>query len=186
MNKYSYPNWNNRQGTIPVYWTETDYTGLPWKTYKPYGKQGFTTQKENWEIYDKRVGGMKPHFEKEVHGLGGGIYVPEDVNKIFGYVLDYFDIAAPIYAFAKYSPGLLLPWHRDNYPTYSANKNVKVDEVIRIVLFLHNPAPGHQLWIEDKLCTGLAGSWYSWQGRTKHMSANLGETDRYVIQITGH
>ena len=180
--KYSYPNWNNKQGTIPVNWTETDYTTLPWRIYKPYEKQGFTTQEENYTIYDKRVGCMKPHFEQ----VGKGVFIPEDVDKIFGYVLGHFELKDPIYAFAKYSPGLILPWHRDNYPTYSKNKNVKPEEVVRIVLFLQNPAPGHQLWIEDKHCTGPAGTWFSWQGRTKHMSANLGETDRYVIQITGH
>ena len=53
------------------------------------------------------------------------------------------------------------------------------------MVFLHDPSPGHQLWIEDKFCNGPAGSWFSWKGPTKHMAANLGEVDRYVIQITG-
>ena len=53
------------------------------------------------------------------------------------------------------------------------------------MLFLHDPAPGHQLWIEDRYCIGPVGSWFAWQGATKHMAANLGETARYVIQITG-
>ena len=39
--------------------------------------------------------------------------------------------------------------------------------------------------IGDKFCSGPKGSWFSWQGSTKHMAANLGETDRYVIQLTG-
>ena len=89
------------------------------------------------------------------------------------------------YAFAKYTPGLILPWHKDNYPTYARNKKANVEEIVRIMVFLHDPAPGHQLWIEDRYCTGPAGTWFSWQGATKHMAANLGETDRYVIQITG-
>ena len=101
------------------------------------------------------------------------------------HVLNFFDLKDSVYAFAKYTPGLILPWHRDNYPTYARNKKADVDRIVRIMIFMHDPAPGHQLWIEDKFCTGPAGSWFSWQGATKHMAANLGETDRYVIQVTG-
>ena len=68
---------------------------------------------------------------------------------------------------------------------YAKNKGAEVDRIVRVMIFLHSPQPGHQLWIEDKYCTGPAGTWFSWQGATKHMAANLGETDRYVIQITG-
>ena len=104
---------------------------------------------------------------------------------MFGYVLDYFDLQDSVYAFAKYTPGMILPWHRDNYPTYAKNKKAKVEDIVRVMIFLHDQSPGHQLWIEDKMCNGDSGSWFSWQGATKHMAANLGETDRYVIQITG-
>jgi hypothetical protein len=106
-------------------------------------------------------------------------------DAIFNYVLSQFNLTDSVYAFAKYTPGLILPWHRDNYPTYARNKKAKVEEIVRIMIFLHDPAPGHQLWIEDQFCTGPAGSWFAWQGATKHMAANLGETERYVIQITG-
>ena len=102
---------------------------------------------------------------------------------VLGFLLIYvWDF---LYAFAKYTPGLILPWHKDNYPTYARNKKADVDRIVRIMVFLHDPAPGHQLWIEDKFCTGPIGSWFSWHGATKHMAANLGEIDRYVIQITG-
>ena len=111
--------------------------------------------------------------------------MPNSIDKIFGCVLSYFDIRDAVYAFAKYTPGMILPWHRDNYPTYVKNKKAEVEDVVRIMIFLHDPAPGHQLWINNKFCTGPAGTWFSWQGETKHMAANLGESDRYVIQITG-
>lgn len=177
---YSYSDWNNKQGTIPVQWLDTDYTTLPWRI-NPDENQGFTTPKKNYDIYGKRVGCLTPVFEE----IGKGVFVPRDVDKIFGYILDHFNLTDSVYAFAKYTPGLILPWHKDNYPTYAKNKNAEVKDIVRIMIFLHNPAPGHQLWIEDKYCTGPAGSWFSWQGRTKHMAANLGEIDRYVIQITG-
>ena len=178
--KYSYSDWNHRQGTIPVHWKANDYVYLPWFEH-PDKDQGFTTPGENYKIYKERVGCLIPKFEH----VGKGIFVPDEVENIFGYVLSFFDLKDSVYAFAKYTPGLILPWHRDNYPTYARNKNAKVEDIVRIMVFLHDPAPGHQLWIEDEFCTGPAGSWFSWQGATKHMAANLGEVDRYVIQITG-
>jgi len=177
---YSYSDWNNRRGTIPVQWKANDYVDLPWFEH-PDKRQGFTTAEENYGIYKERVGCLIPKFEK----VGKGVFIPDEVENVFGYVLSFFDIKDSVYAFAKYKPGLILPWHKDNYPTYARNKNAKVEDIVRIMIFMHDPAPGHQLWIEDRFCTGPAGSWFSWQGSTKHMAANLGESDRYVIQITG-
>ena len=178
--KYTYSDWNHKQGTIPVDWLPEHYVDLPWYE-NPDKDQGFTTPGENYKIYKERVGCLIPKFEH----VGKGIFIPDEVDKIFGYVLNFFDLKDSVYAFAKYTPGLILPWHRDNYPTYARNKKADVDRIVRIMIFMHDPAPGHQLWIEDKFCTGPAGSWFSWQGATKHMAANLGECSRYVIQITG-
>ena len=177
---YSHSDWNHKQGTIPVHWNSKHYEDLPWYE-NPDNRQGFSTPEENYNIYKERVGCLIPKFEE----VGKGVFIPDDVDAVFGYVLKYFDLQDSVYAFAKYTPGLRLPWHKDNYPTYARNKKAKVEEIVRIMVFLHDPAPGHQLWIEDKFCTGPVGSWFSWQGATKHMAANLGECSRYVIQITG-
>lgn len=177
---YSFTDWNHKQGTIPIHWETNDYEQLPWYEH-PDKNQGFTTPAENYKIYKERVGCLIPRFEE----VGKGVFIPTEVDAIFGYVLSQFDLEDSVYAFAKYTPGLILPWHRDNYPTYARNKNARVEEIVRIMVFLHDPAPGHQLWVEDRYCTGPAGSWFSWQGATKHMAANLGESSRYVIQITG-
>jgi len=177
---FSFSDWNNRQGSVPVKWQPSDYGLLPW-VRNPDRNKGFATAEENYNIYGERVGCFIPKFEE----AGKGIFIPEDVDKKFGHVLDYFDLKDSVYAFAKYTPGMILPWHKDNYPTYAKNKGAEVSEIVRIMIFLHDPFPGHQLWIEDRYCTGPAGSWFSWQGSTKHMAANLGETDRFVIQITG-
>ena len=178
--KYTYSDWNHKQGTLPVNWKAKDYESLPWYE-NPDKNQGFTTAEENYSIYKERVGCLIPKFEQ----VGKGVFVPDDVDKIFGYVIDFFDLTDTVYAFAKYTPGLILPWHKDNYPTYARNKKAEVEDIVRIMVFLHDPSPGHQLWIEDQYCTGTAGTWFSWQGPTKHMAANQGETDRYMIQITG-
>ena len=178
--KYSYSDWNNKQGTVPVHWKANDYKELPWYR-NPDRNKGFATAEENYNIYGERVGCYIPVFEE----TGKGIFIPEEVDKIFGYVLSYFDLNELVYAFARYTPGMILPWHRDNYPTYAKNKNANANDIVRVMIFLHDPAPGHQLWIEDRFCNGPAGSWFSWKGPTKHMAANLGEVDRYVIQLTG-
>ena len=58
-------------------------------------------------------------------------------------------------------------------------------KIIRIILFLHNQEPGQQLWIKNKLCVGLAGTYYGWGREVLHMAANLSVTNRYTLQITG-
>ena len=108
------------------------------------------------------------------------------MDPIFEQALDFFELDELVYSLSMYRPGMILPWHQDNYPTYSKNKQVQDPEtVVRVMVLLHDSEPGHQLWIEDQFCAGVAGSWFSWQGRTRHMAANLGETNRYVLQITG-
>ena len=58
-------------------------------------------------------------------------------------------------------------------------------EIIRIIVFLHEQKAGHQLWIEDKVCVGPAGSYFGWGKGIEHMAANLGSEDRYILQVTG-
>ena len=115
--KYNFSDWNNKQGTIPVQWKANDYQDLPWYE-NPDKNQGFTTPKENYDIYKERVGCLIPKFEE----VGKGVFVPDDVDAVFGYVLSQFNLDDSVYAFAKYTPGLILPWHKDNYPTYARNK----------------------------------------------------------------
>ena len=131
--------------------------------------------------YKHMVGTYVPNFET----AGKHALVPKKVDDVFGYITSFFDLADIIYTFNMYTPGQLLPWHKDTYPTYIKNNHGPLDTIVRIIVFLHDPAPGHQLWIGDRLCTGSKGTWFSWQGGAKHMAANLGEVDRYMMQITG-
>lgn len=177
--KYSYSNWNQKSGTIPTHWQSSDYESLGWHLHD--SQEGFSASPEDLAPYQHMVGNYVPDFEI----AGKHVLVPKEVDDIFGYVISFFDLVNIIYTFNKYSPGQILPWHKDTYPTYIKNNQGPLDKVVRIIILLHDPAPGHQLWIEDKLCTGPRGTWFSWQGDTKHMAANLGEIDRYMIQITG-
>jgi len=167
--KYSFNNWNNQFGTIPVTWNKLDYTErTTWRNHGNKNK-GFTTYDDNRKIYDKNI----------------GVLVPNELLPVFD-VRDYFDLDNLVFDLSKYTPGMILPWHHDDYPTYAKNMGVQdLDSIVRIIVFLHDPAPGQQLWIKDRYCTGAAGSWFAWTGKTKHMAANLSEVDRYVIQLTG-
>lgn len=168
--KYSYDNWLHQSGTIPVTWSEADYTEKT-EWYRHHGAGGFTTDDVTRATYANNI----------------GVLIPKQLLPVFDAVTQYFDLKDIVCDLSKYTPGMILPWHTDDYPTYSRNMGITdKNKIVRIIVFLHDSQPGHQLWVEDQLCSGPAGSWFSWSGRTKHMAANLGESDRYVIQITGH
>lgn len=177
--KYKFDDWNHKSGKIPVKWTKKDYESFSW--YRNTDPNGLTTSKKNYELYGNKVGCLIPKFEN----MSEGVFIPKKVEEKFGYIKKFFDLDDLVYSFAKYKPGMLLPWHRDKYPTYAKNKKAKVKNIVRIMLFLHDPFPGQQLWIESKFCKGLAGKWFAWQGSTEHMAANMSNFDRFVIQITG-
>jgi hypothetical protein len=168
--KYSFDCWNQRSGTIPVTWQPSDYiSNTTW--YQHHGQSGFTTTYDNLEIYSKNI----------------GVLIPRNLLPVFSEVTQYFDLQDIVCDLSKYTPGMILPWHVDDYPTYSKNMQISdKSSIVRIIVFLHDSMPGQQLWVEDHFCFGPAGSWFSWTGGTKHMAANLGQDDRYVIQITGH
>jgi len=167
--KYSFSDWNHKSGTIPVFWKPEHYINAGWYRH-PDKTHGFSTNDLNYQIYGDNL----------------GVYIPETLDPIFEKAFDFFDLDELVFSLSMYRPGMILPWHQDNYPTYSKNKKLNSpDKVVRVMVFLANSEPGHQLWIENKLCYGPAGSWFSWEGRTKHMAANLGEVDRYALQITG-
>lgn len=168
--KYSFKDWKGQSGTIPVTWSESDYTEkTTWRSHGNKNK-GFTPYGNGMEIYDTNI----------------GVLIPDELLPVFDDIRNYFELDNLVCDLSKYTPGMILPWHHDDYPTYSRNMGVTdLNQIVRIIVFLHDPAPGHQLWIEDRLCNGVAGSWFAWTGQTTHMAANIGETDRYVVQLTG-
>ena len=179
---YSYSDWNNKQGTIPVDWQPKDYVDLPWYE-NPDKDQGFTTPSENYDIYKERVGCLIPKFEY----VGKGIFIPDDVDKIFGYVLNYFNLDDPVYAFAKYTPGLILPWHRDHlFKITQERPDVKREKIVRANIFLEDWKIGHILQIEQEVISHWQkGTGYIWSNNVYHLSGNLGLEDKYTLQVSG-
>ena len=178
--KYTYSDWNHKQGSIPVFWTQDDYESLEWKDN--HDNRGYLTSQENYEIYGKRLGLQILKYEQKDRG----IFLPDKIRKVFDVAPTFFNLNKIVYSFMRYPVGNILPWHRDNYPVYQKLNGVSdIEKIVRIIVFLHDSRPGEQLWIGDKICQGPAGSWFAWSGSTEHMAANLSKEPRYVLQITG-
>lgn len=87
----------------------------------------------------------------------------------------------------RMSPGTLLPSHSDTYSKFREIHKVKDPHTIwRAVVFLESWQSGHYFEIDSRsLCYWKAGDYVVWQNSVKHIAGNLGETDRYTLQITG-
>ena len=76
---YSHSDWNEQARHNTCTLESQDYESLPWYE-NPDKRQGFTTPEENYDIYKDRVGCLIPKFEE----VGKGVFVPDDVDAIFG------------------------------------------------------------------------------------------------------
>ena len=107
-------------------------------------------------------------------------------------VINYLEQCFPylsdkVYAMHRMRPGKLLPWHHDAYKTYAQRRNVEdLSLITRVILFPEDWVFGHVLQIgHESVHAWQCGDWVSWQGTTPHLAANLGQQDRYTLQITG-
>ena len=155
------------KGQIPVTWTANDYVDLQWR--------------QNPMPLDK----FKVYQDPTVFANINNYMASEGLPPVFAQVAQSLGLRDPVVCVNKMTPGQILPLHSDYYGTYARlNGVVEGDRILRIVVFLHEPRLGHQLWIEDQLCQGPAGSYWGWYDQTPHMAANLGLEDRYILQIT--
>ena len=155
---------------IPVTWTKEDYQNLPWVCNK------IPTEKFNATV--------------DTTNLNVGVYMCFD-EKILGKfykAIKQLPLHKKVVAVNKLTPGQILPYHSDKYSEYKRRNNIDdkdQNQITRYIVFLHDQKAGHQLWIEDQICLGPAGSAFGWRFGTEHMAANLGWQDRYVLQVTG-
>lgn len=92
-------------------------------------------------------------------------------------------------SYYRMGPGTILPMHSDLYVKYVDLFDLKGREetIKRAVVFLENWQSGHYLEICDDVITKWeAGTVIEWTYDAPHMAANIGSTDRYTLQITGH
>ena len=95
--KYSFDNWSDKSGTVPVTWKTEDYVeNTTW--YQHDGAGGFTTSIYNQTTYAKNI----------------GVLIPENVLPVFSAITEHFDLKDIVCDLSKYTPGMLLPWHVDD------------------------------------------------------------------------
>ena len=88
--------------------------------------------------------------------------------------------------FYKMTTGVILPIHSDHYNTYRIKFNCGMDQINRVLIFLEDWKSGHYFEVENNpIMEYKAGTFIQWGGDAKHMAANIGEEDRYTLQLTG-
>jgi hypothetical protein len=92
-------------------------------------------------------------------------------------------------AFYRMTSGTVMPEHSDLYKRYVNMFNLSGQEhtIRRALVLLEDWQQGHYL---DCMGTAFvmwkAGDVVEWAYDTPHTAANIGTTDRYTLQITGH
>jgi hypothetical protein len=155
-------------GKVPVTWTDDEYINLPW----------FTN-----DVHEEKFNST---VDTQNYNVGVAMCFDEKLLAKFYDAVSTLPLEKKVVAVNKLSPGQILPYHTDKYQTYKTRNNIADNDVVqRVIVFLHNQKAGHQLWIEDRVCVGEAGSYFGWDQGTEHMAANLGHEDRYILQVTG-
>lgn len=87
----------------------------------------------------------------------------------------------------RMSPGTVLPNHADTFVRFREINDIQRPQTIcRAVIFLEDWASGHYFEIDgNPVVRWRAGDGVAWRYDTAHLAANMGETDRYTLQITG-
>lgn len=102
-------------------------------------------------------------------------------------VVDTLKIKNPAYCIHRLTPGNFLPTHSDLYSYYAKINNISdIDQIIRFIIFLDDAVPGQILIVGDQVYNSYKkGDVAYWTGTTPHLAANLGNSNRYTLQITG-
>jgi len=154
-------------GQIAVTWTEQDYKNLQFNDVENVvSRSDYSANTDNYNVAVSSV------FE--------------NLPQVFHDAVKFLDLQKTVIAVNRMTPEQILPFHTDKYATYKKRNNVSDHaDIKRVIVFLHDQKAGHQLWIEDKICVGPAGSYFGWNTGDEHMAANFGKQDRYVLQVTG-
>ena len=84
-------------------------------------------------------------------------------------------------------PGDNLPYHADLYKKYIELFDLEGREkdIVRYIFFVENRKPGHIMEVSNRIYDWISGDYVAWKYDTPHMAANLGNHNRYTIQLTG-
>jgi hypothetical protein len=163
------PDW--KQYHIDPWWiTHRDlyYTNEPFNdsdSLKKWQQLGFTQTRFTGDMYDMR------HRE------------PKWVTPF----RDYFLWKHFSWSVYRMGPGCVLPNHSDTFARFrNLHKITDTHSIRRAVVFLEDWNSGHYFEIDgNPLVKWRAGDVVVWKFDTPHLAANMGETNRYTLQITG-
>jgi len=105
--------------------------------------------------------------------------------------IDRFRQVIPMQHFSwsvyRMRPGDVLPNHGDTYAAFRRIYQVPESQPIsRYIVFLENWQSGHYFELAGVPVLGYqAGCVVRWQDAAPHLAANVGETMRYTLQLTG-
>lgn len=90
-------------------------------------------------------------------------------------------------SYYKMSPGDNLPHHSDAYSKYIElfGLSLRKQSIYRYIFFVESRKPGHVIEVNGRLINWIEGDYAAWRYDIPHMAANLGNDDRYTIQVTG-
>ena len=168
---------NYKEGFLEPFWDE-QFKNLDYhkeifnneKDIERWRKSGYTQDVSNFS------GLMCPHGKKH----------PEWINQIIKWAEDEIGLNDVGVCFYKMETGVILPMHRDHYNTYRVKFNCGMDQINRVLIFLEDWKSGHYFEVENTpIMKYKAGTFVHWKGDARHMASNIGEEDRYTLQITG-
>jgi hypothetical protein len=84
-------------------------------------------------------------------------------------------------------PGSVLPAHKATYDRFKLIHGLETTHnVVRTTVFMEDWSSGHYLEMNGQPFTGWrAGDWVSWRDDFLYLAANIGQTDKYTLQLTG-
>jgi len=162
------------RGHIASWWNfkhrELEYTNEPFNDSDSVAKWrslGYTQERFTGDMYDMR-------FDQ-----------PDWYDGFEAYFKQWKNIG---WSFYRMTPGVILPQHSDLYTRYKRVHGLSDSKTVwRAVIFLEDWQSGHYLELDATPITQWrAGDFVAWNDDVEHLAANMGTTDRYTLQLTGH
>lgn len=155
------------------WWDVSDYANFTYENHAFNDNQAL----KRW----KQLGYTQSKFTGDLYGMPNEM--PIWVSQ-FKEIFPWKNFSWQLY---RMMPGTLLPAHQDTYEKFrEINKIEDPNKIFRAVVFLEPWQSGHYFEIDStNLSYWKKGDYVVWQNSVKHIAANIGETPRYTLQITG-
>ena len=157
-------------GNIPCTWTKENFSQLTYelKVYDP--------------DYIREYGLLTDPNDLDRYKIVSSFYKAKDLNlENYKFIDKHFTwLQDKQLQVNRLDSGMIIPLHVD-YLKHNDHK-----KLTRILLFLEDWKPGQYVEVAGKgFCNWVAGDWIGFDLNEIHLTANLGHSSRYILQITG-